>query len=294
MLRCVGKSLTICKEQNRILVPITASHTPISKNFDELFDITKSDVITSVSGLDDTYKSILGLKGSCFRDEGRWGASRYFEDVGWREVYDVENLYVHELPPMDVDYAIGFGFSLMSSVRSGLNTVLREISLIGELSQAALDYQSRLPASYVAIHYRNTDYTNDLDSLAILAKESCDTLNCENIYIATDQVSSIERFKEKLPGYSLFSNTSIPTNIDSIGNQKSLHYISEKTLASQGVTRSDMHRDFFSDIAALVLSTHFIPSPRTSIKELVDIFRSNRTLFDNFYCINSKRENGLL
>lgn len=79
-------------------------------------------------------------------------------------------------------------------------------SLTPLLYKAYKTARDKLPASYVAVHIRNTDYKSDIDDFL---KKHGDLLKDKPIFLATDDKSTIELFKKQ---FNVYSFSDIPEN----------------------------------------------------------------------------------
>ena len=72
--------------------------------------------------------------------------------------------------------------------------------------------REKLPASYLSVHIRNTDYKSDI---ATFLKKHTELLTGKPVFLATDDKKTIDLFKKK---FNVYSFSDIPYN-----NEKSLH-----------------------------------------------------------------------
>jgi hypothetical protein len=79
-------------------------------------------------------------------------------------------------------------------------------SLTPVLYKAYKTARDKLPASYVAIHIRNTDYKSNVDEFL---KKHTDLIKDKPIFLASDSKGTIELFKKQ---FNVFSFSDIPEN----------------------------------------------------------------------------------
>lgn len=88
------------------------------------------------------------------------------------------------------------------------NDLLRISTLSDMIKKAYWSARSKLPSYYVGVHIRNTDYISNVpDFIKMHEKQFAE----KALFIATDNVNSLELFKEKYSS-NVFSFTHIPDN----------------------------------------------------------------------------------
>lgn len=118
---------------------------------------------------------------------------------------------------------------------------------------------------YVGFHYRNTDLTNDLDSLVneVIKFEN------KNIYFSTDDFYSYDNLKNKLgDSYNIIQYVKPPKLKEGQGN---IHYLADDSHLMILNTLVDMYH--------LIHATHFVSSPNSMFSKMVLKLREN----DNFF-----------
>ena len=80
----------------------------------------------------------------------------------------------------------------------------------------AKDRISEIANKYVAVHYRNTDMKHDIGQIISATSEAIDISGLRDIFLATDDIDSKERFIEAFPGINIHSFSNIP-NLKKLG-----------------------------------------------------------------------------
>ena len=301
----LGRSLSVCKSQNRLLVPNQAQP---DVGFDEVFDIN-SNTIVGINTLKVKYQKIIkGL--SAYSDPSSKEYTIYNNMGGI--LTEKDNAFIQKIPTVNNDYVISVGavgakdnyfINPVDRMKYYLNISLNEIRLKNNIYKYALRFQQQLPERYIGVHFRNTDYRNDLVTMVEQIRKICKSLNCYNVFIATDCPSSIELFKIKLPNMSIYYNNNIPDPTTLLGSPfqsntpqtfkntwdvmkgktNALHLLEKYTLFKLGLSNQKLVTEFFTDLMCLILSTQFIPSEITSVTHLVNAFRWNTPLFNKFW-----------
>lgn len=127
----------------------------------------------------------------------------------------------------------------------------------------ARDNNVLLNNKYIAIHYRNTDIKNDINTFIDSVKKSQYKL----IYLATDDSKAYDIFKLKLPNHTIIQYT-IP--FDAQGNP--IHYAYDD--------KYNLILNTLIDIYYLLHGEEFIPSLKSSISRLICTMReTNKNIF---------------
>ena len=66
--------------------------------------------------------------------------------------------------------------------------------------------RDKLPASYIAVHIRNTDYKSDVDTFLLKHR---DLLKDKPVFVASDNIKTIDKFKKE---FNVFTFSDIPEN----------------------------------------------------------------------------------
>ena len=142
-------------------------------------------------------------------------------------------------------------YSMYKVGQRHFNDMLRFCSLSYIVKQAYWSARSKMPAYYVGVHVRNTDYVSDVpDFIKTHEKQFSE----KAIFVATDNKSSLELFKEKY-GANVFSFTDITEN-----GGKPLH---EGNYRNKEESRK-YNIDTFVDILLLATSNEYYYSSKES------------------------------
>lgn len=127
----------------------------------------------------------------------------------------------------NLSYSLDKGFDerilVYSMCRQGgyhFNDLLHICTLSDMVKKAYWSARSRLPSYYIGVHVRNTDYSSNVPEFIKMHEKQ---FSEKALFIATDNLNSLESFKEKY-GSNVFSFTNIP---DSSGNP--LHEVGNRT-----------------------------------------------------------------
>ena len=121
---------------------------------------------------------------------------------------------------------------------------------------------------YIAIHFRNTDIKNDIESFIPKIKIGIEMNNIHTIYLATDDYYSYDTLKTNFPLINIVRKTYPPKDIPN------LHY---------GSSPEDNKKQMYEsirDVYFILKSDLFIPSMNSSFsKSIVDIIHGRHEFF---------------
>jgi len=144
----------------------------------------------------------------------------------------------------------------------------------------AKDRISEIANKYVAVHYRNTDMKHDIGQIISATSEAIDISGLRDIFLATDDIDSKEKFIEVFPGINIHPFSNIP-NHKKLG-QNPIHYMSNIALEKSGLSKRNLIMDVLCDIICLKKSTIFIPPKTSTMSQIVTYLRDEKELSDNF------------
>jgi len=165
-------------------------------------------------------------------------------------------------------------------ISGGWPTSLRSLSVNSAIISMAKDRISKIAKKYIAVHYRNTDMKHDIGEIISATSEAIDISGLRDIFLATDDIDSKERFIEAFPGINIHSFSNIP-NLKKLG-QNSIHYMSNIALEKSGLSKRNQIIDALCDIICLQKSTIFIPSKTSAMSQIVMYLRDEKELRHNF------------
>lgn len=117
--------------------------------------------------------------------------------------------------------------------------------------------------NYVGVHFRNTDRHNNIDVFI----KAIQRQKYKNIYLATDDATAYDKFKNALPNYNIIQYTK-PKD----GQGKPIHYIDDD--------KHNLIMNLLIDIYYLYNSNDFIPSGESLVSKLINHMRKTKnTIF---------------
>lgn len=289
MLYHMAGSLEFCKLNDALLLPITKHHGAFELKFDEVFDVSDSKYI-SCSNFDFAHASFLWNENCPYLNADLFSLRTFYytppDGTGGRyllkdfPVVGEDTRYLEKMQASfgGVTVTVGNKIGGLDSLKN----LLSELKLSEFCVQVASTLCLTLPKQYIGCHFRNTDHSNDIDEVAKLISKACADYSINDLYFATDDLLSVAYIKGLLPNLRVHSNPSLLYDVKSTGS-KNLHYITDEKLRSVGSSKLLHHASFFADVFALSKANFFIPSKKSSVKYLVELFATNPTLVREFY-----------
>ena len=122
--------------------------------------------------------------------------------------------------------------------------------------------------NYIGVHFRNTDIQNDFNIFCKRIEECIKKTNYKNIYLATDDATAYDKFKNKFPNHNIYQYTK-PIN----SNGEPIHY-AEKN-------KYNLILNVLTDIYFLYKSNDFINSDTSTISRLILVMKKeNKSIFE--------------
>jgi hypothetical protein len=150
---------------------------------------------------------------------------------------------------------------------------LESLSLRGRFRDAVAARAEELTRPFLGVHFRNTDRTSSLEIVVSKVQETIKEKGISDIYWCTDDKSSIEEARARLPNSRVFSSQTFET-----GQRKNLH---------NGLRGNDSIKHLehtFADLYTLSVANEFIPSVG-GWRQLVPILRNKRTVSHHFFAL---------
>lgn len=113
--------------------------------------------------------------------------------------------------------------------------------------------------NYIGVHFRNTDIKNNINNIVNLIKKH----NYNNIYLATDDATAYDKFKQLFPQHNIFQYTK-PIN----ANGEPIHY-AEKN-------KYNLVLNILIDMYFLYNANEFISSPQSTVSRLLLTMRKEK------------------
>jgi len=156
----------------------------------------------------------------------------------------------------------------------GWQSSLTALKINDYIINEALLRQSELMDSYIGVHFRNTDMKHDINTIFDDLRNTVLETKINQVFLATDDISSLELFRSEFPELVFKSLSEIP-DYKKLG-QKSIHYMSIKAMDKAGLSKKKQVEDALCDILCLADSTHFIASRNSAMSHLVQFLRENQ------------------
>ena len=145
---------------------------------------------------------------------------------------------------------------------NNLRNIIKYVKCNPDIQNLLKEY--KINEKYIGVHFRNTDRNNDIGLFISKLKLYKDY----KIYIATDNISSLKKFKENLKGYDIFYYFE---PFDAKG--KNIHF--------NNPDKDNVITSILVDMYMLYHSEIFIDSPNSLVSKLVNLMRlSKESIFD--------------
>ncbi len=161
-----------------------------------------------------------------------------------------------------------------------LSEAFSALTLKKEISEYVKGRHRTLPPRYISVHFRNTDYQNDLSKTIRRTLDAVERTGIRSVLWATDDMSSLESVRA-LSDIDIV-NFDIGIDVKAVGS-RNLHQISSAELSRRCISRLDIARSFFLDLYCMARSAEHVPSEKTSITKLVALLKKRRHLLESFY-----------
>ena len=154
--------------------------------------------------------------------------------------------------PITFDFAKDYVEPLLvhhssGSVPGASVAALSRLRLHNNLSDELNKRLDSIGPNYVSIHIRNTDYTTNYQSLLNQLKAHPVLLNCENLFVATDDIRCLDFCRNSLQHIKIFSFSKLPKEPG-----RPIHKLSEHD------SIYERNKDVILDLLMLALSRTFI------------------------------------
>ncbi len=120
----------------------------------------------------------------------------------------------------------------------------------------------------IAIHYRNTDKKNDIVKFLNRIEEFKNKIDFSNksIYISTDDLSSIEKFKNHI-------GDCFDYNKKFVKNNNGIHKMNKLQLEEFNITKEELNNILLTELKILINCDHFIPSYSSCLSNVCHALR---------------------
>jgi hypothetical protein len=123
---------------------------------------------------------------------------------------------------------------------------LSRLRLHDNLSDELIKRLKSIGANYVSIHIRNTDYTTNYQPLLNQLKNLPALQNCENLFVATDDIACLQFCRNTFPGIRIVSFSKLPQD-----SGRPIHRLSDSDESYE------RNKDAILDLLMLALSNKF-------------------------------------
>lgn len=138
------------------------------------------------------------------------------------------------------------------------------------VNQSIKDQFKKIDGKYIGVHFRNTDIKSDINKFIAKIRK----YPYKKVYIATDDVKALMKFKKKLKNKEVISYAHLPD----LKKYKNLHYLTDKQL---GIDKKQQIIEALQDIYILTNATVFIRSKHSGFSKLVYKMRElDESIFD--------------
>lgn len=274
-LGLLGHSINHALETGRSLVVVSEYHQPLACHpLDEIFHLREPlrplGEFIQKSGRED----LLALRPVRFSQEGQ-GQIALVRDQGktrYHTAYLEREAHTYVRAPVTVttgEWAPGIPAE--ERPPHNLLSALSSLSIRGVFAEAVRERLRQEDGPFLGVHFRNSDHSSDLESMIRRVKDAIQETGITDIHWCTDDLSSIEQARERLPQANISSG-----QVFSRGTNKNLHY------SLRGSDSVNHLANTFADIYTLTKAQVFLPSAG-SWKKLVPILREKEDVRDNFF-----------
>jgi hypothetical protein len=277
-LNLLGNSINFCRESGLKLVVSSEYHQPLGRlQLDQIFQLEAPF---------DAYQSIPSHIQKSFGDLRPIRFER--ENIGLVSMVsslDATRLFAGYLPSQDFagkfapttgDWVPGLVQERLKMLPDSLLTAVDSLSLRGGFQEAVLRRENSLGGPFIGVHFRNTDYFNDINDTISRVSDTIERTGIESVYWCTDDSSSIDEAKERLPGVHIQHKQ----DFDSAG-MTNLHY------GLSGEQSINHLQNTFADLFTLSIADEHIPSAQSSWRRLVPLLRAEKEMAQKFFGLNS-------
>jgi len=262
----INNALQYCERYNRIVL-LDTKLSCYKINFADYFEfsnniIIDSNIIKKISKNRSIYPNVLNNK----MDDIIEGTIKYERKLPQQPhdwIYENEVLNIPDQNPTE-DIIINI------ESRDNVNTsfpIFKDLIIKPNVKQYCHNNYQKLPKPYLSIHIRNTDYKCDYKKLYNENKELIHQY--KSIYIATDDKSSLEIFKEQ--GLTIYNFTTFPDIIS-----ENLHY-------SEDISGDIKIKDLMSDLYLMSMSDKLLSNSKGGFINLVkECFNNKDLIKDKF------------
>lgn len=287
-LKLLGHSINHSRATGRSLVVVTEYHKPLAcQSLDDIFHLHKPlhplGQFIKKSGR----KDLLSLRPARFTHENTGQRIDILKSTDDTRFYS-GLLQRAQRPAIGTDKVMLStgrwqpGLAAKDRVPYTLLDSVSSLSLRGEFAEAVRTRSQRLNRPFLGVHFRNTDHTSRLDAVIPKIKNAINETGITDIYWCTDDLSSIEQARKRLPQAHVSASQKFEK-----GSGKNLH----TSLTGQDA-RTHL-ANTFADLYTLSMAHQFIPTAG-SWKIWVPVFRENPNVRDSFFglSVDAKKVRG--
>ena len=295
MLRLLGNTLEYCQKNQKICVPLLENNLGFGVPFYSIFEI-QSEFLAEKNISQNILKKPFIYKQKKFQIQNlsakyskRKSVKIHYELFNKTTVLKSFSLHIDRASHARPAQITTGTFYDKTSWRDGESviTALSSIKLNSEISCSIQKTKESLPSKFIGVHFRNTDKKADFNLICNTLKKAIDETGLSDIYWATDDSTSKASIQKLFPELKIFNFSNI-FDVKKLGF-RNLHRVDKKTLSEHGTSKEQQTIDVFTDIYLLSLSEKFIPTPRSGLSGLVEIFREKPELLSRFYSSEEKK-----
>jgi hypothetical protein len=231
---------------NRTAIIDTNHHSTysIKDQFSRYFVSRQKSVILDSTEIESRLRNVCVVPNFLAGDCHRY-AAHFDHEVG----YFVEST---TRKPITFDFAKDYAEPLLVHHASGRIdgdsvAALSRLRLRNDLRDELIKRLKSIGQNYVSIHVRNTDYTTDYRSMLNQLKAHPALLNCEKLFVATDDIACLLFFRNMFPDIKIVSFSELPQE-----SGLPIHRLSERDNVYE------RNRDAILDLLMLACSSTFI------------------------------------
>jgi hypothetical protein len=242
----IEKTCRYAERFNRTVIVDTNFHSTrfIRDQFSRYFNSKQKNLILDCSEIESQFGNVNVvpnfLAGNCHR---------YDVQYDFELVCFVEKT-THQ--PVTFNFAKDYAEPLLVHHDSGAIggasvAALSRMRLHDDLSDELIKRLNSIGSNYVSIHIRNTDYTTNYQPMLNKLKTHPALLNCEKMFVATDDIGCLEFCKNSFQHIKIFSFSKLPQE-----SGRPIHRLSERD------DIYEINKDAILDLLMLTLSKNFI------------------------------------
>ena len=147
----------------------------------------------------------------------------------------------------------------------GFNTNIK----ISEQIMNRLEKEEKIEKPFISLHYRNTDMEHDIEPILEKISYITNNYNFETLYLASDDLSSYDKIKERFPSLEIVRKSLPPEGL-------------KEDWSRYAKDKDKQLYEFLRDVYFILKSALFIPSPKSSVSRgIIQMIQEKKFIFSD-------------